>query len=411
MSRRGARLAVAVLFGLACILAAWQYMRVERVASAQQTAAASFERDARNLASAILEIRSAQQGYVAAGQGADYWMTRVEKDLGSLRARAEAMGVRAADPAASEQLAAASSALERFARLDTRARDYVRADQRLLASDLIYGEGFELTRSALGEIDGARARDASFRAAETRRLHVQLQVLAAGIAGLGLLFLLILAVGPGAAAKSTVPETQSSPASVLDLGLSATPAGRDDARVQDRIPDEIGSAIDASLESAAVAPTTVDLGAASEVCLDLARVADPEEIPGLLDRITRVLDARGIVLWMADPDGRELVPTVAHGYAASALARLGTIGRDSDNATAAAFRESRTHIVRGDALAEGAVVVPLVTAGGCIGVMAAEVRNQREQREEVRAVASMLAAQLATLIGVSPVAQREAKAN
>jgi CHASE3 domain sensor protein len=403
---------VAVLFGLACILAAWQYTRVERVASAQQTAAASFERDARNLASAILEIRSAQQGYVAAGQGADYWMTRVEKDLGSLRARAEAVGARAADPAATERLAAASSALERFARLDTRARDYVRADQRLLASDLIYGEGFELTRSALGEIEAARVRDASFRAAETRRLHVQLQVLAAGIAGLGLLFLLILAVAPGAAARSTVPETQSSPASVLDLALSATPAGTvADARVQDRIPDEIGSAIDASLESAAVAPTTVDLGAAAELCLDLARVADPEEIPGLLDRITRVLDARGIVLWMADPDGRELVPTVAHGYAASALARLGTIERDSDNATAAAFRESRTHIVRGDALVEGAVVVPLVTAGGCIGVMAAEVRNQREQQEEVRAVASMLAAQLATLIGVSPVAQREAKAN
>jgi hypothetical protein len=139
-------------------------------------------------------------------------------------------------------------------------------------------------------------------------------------------------------------------------------------------------------------------------------VSDTDEIPALLERITRVLDTRGIVLWMADPDGRELVPTVAHGYPAASLSRLGTIPRNADNATAAAFRESRLHTVKGDALANGAVAVPLITPGGCVGVMAAELRSEREQRADVRALASILAALLATLLGVAPVPQAQAKA-
>jgi hypothetical protein len=140
-------------------------------------------------------------------------------------------------------------------------------------------------------------------------------------------------------------------------------------------------------------------------------VSDTEQIPALLERAEQVLDARGIVLWIADPDGRELVPTVGHGFAPSSLARLGTIHRDSDNATAAAFREARVHVVKGGETSSGAVVAPLVTPAGCVGVMAAELRNGHEVQDEVRAVASILAAQLATLIGVGPVHQPQAKAN
>jgi GAF domain-containing protein len=91
---------------------------------------------------------------------------------------------------------------------------------------------------------------------------------------------------------------------------------------------------------------------------------------------------------------------------------VGTIRRDSDNATAAAFREARVHVVKGDVMTNGAIAVPLVTPGGCVGVMAAEVRHEREQTEETRALAAIVAAQLATLIGVSPpaVVQPQARA-
>jgi len=399
MGRRGARLTIAVLFALACGAAAWQYFRVERAQAAQAEAAATFERNARTLATAIVELRAAQQAYVAAGQGIDYWTTRVTGNLASLHARLDVLRQDAAAADAGAHIAAASTALDGFARLDGRARGYATADQRLLASDLIFGNGFEMTQSLAAEIEAARSAESSFRADAMRRLRARQQVLAGGVAGLGLLFLLILAFAPGP--PSRPHEAEPTTTRLLDLA-PATAA-----------PTTIGPALDEPVFAIdrAVAAPPIDLTGAAELCLDLARVSDTEQIPALLERITRVLDAKGIVLWIADPDGRELVPTVAHGYPASSLARLGTIQRDSDNATAAAFREARVHTVKGDMLGNGAVVAPLITPGGCVGVMAAEVRNEREQRDEVRAVASIVAAQLATLIGIPPVAQAHAKAN
>jgi hypothetical protein len=224
------------------------------------------------------------------------------------------------------------------------------------------------------------------------RLRAEQQLLAAGVSGLAMIFLLILALAVPPPQRPNAAELV--PARVNEIAPPAEPQTILAPRQVDPSPNVV-----------------VNLPAAADLCVDLARVSDTEQMPALLDRMTQVLEARGIVLWIADPDGRELVPTVAHGYPAASIGRLGTIQRDADNATAAAFRESRVHTVKGDSETNGAVVAPLVTAGGCIGVMAAEVRNQREQRDEVRAVASILAAQLATLIGVAPVAQPHAKAN
>jgi GAF domain-containing protein len=78
---------------------------------------------------------------------------------------------------------------------------------------------------------------------------------------------------------------------------------------------------------------------------------------------------------------------------------------DADNATAASFRSAQTRIVHGSDLASGAVVVPLMTSSGCVGVLAVELRQSGEQRESVRALATILAAQLATLVGFAPLAK------
>ena len=52
-----------------------------------------------------------------------------------------------------------------------------------------------------------------------------------------------------------------------------------------------------------------------------------------------------------------------------------------------------------DPISDGAIAAPLVTPAGCIGVMAAEVRNAREKRDDTLAAAAIVAAQLATLVG------------
>jgi hypothetical protein len=47
------------------------------------------------------------------------------------------------------------------------------------------------------------------------------------------------------------------------------------------------------------------------------------------------------------------------------------------------------------------VVAPLLTPTGCAGVLALELRNKAERREDVRAAVTILAAQVSTLVGAS----------
>jgi hypothetical protein len=100
-----------------------------------------------------------------------------------------------------------------------------------------------------------------------------------------------------------------------------------------------------------------------------------------------------------------LRPALAHGYSDEVLARLPRVRRDTDNATAASFRSAQPRIVDGSALATGAVVVPLLTPTGCVGVLAVELHPGGEQRESVTALATILAAQLATFVGMAPLAE------
>ena len=136
---------------------------------------------------------------------------------------------------------------------------------------------------------------------------------------------------------------------------------------------------------------------------------DIQALPAILERTAAVLDAPGIVLWIADPDGRELSPIITHGYSPQLVSRLGTILRDAENVTAAAFRTSLLQTVDADAVSNGAIAAPLVTPAGCVGVMAAEVRHGGERDSAKLAAATIVAAQLATLVG-PPSTRAQAKA-
>ncbi len=125
----------------------------------------------------------------------------------------------------------------------------------------------------------------------------------------------------------------------------------------------------------------------------------------LLRRAAGILDAVGLIVWAWDAQGTELVPALAHGYSDNVLAQLPRVPRDADNATAAAFRSTQTCIVNGSETARGAVVVPLMTSEGCVGVFAVELQRGGEQRESVRALATIFAAQLATLVGTPRLSQ------
>ena len=120
-----------------------------------------------------------------------------------------------------------------------------------------------------------------------------------------------------------------------------------------------------------------------------------------LEEAARILQAVGLIVWVWDPQTTRLKPALAHGYSDKVLAQLPRVERDTDNATAAAFRLAQTCVVNSGDLASGALVVPLMTPTGCVGVLAIELRHRSEQRESVRALATVFAAQLATLIGAA----------
>ena len=142
----------------------------------------------------------------------------------------------------------------------------------------------------------------------------------------------------------------------------------------------------------------LDLPAVADLCTRFGLVDDANDLTPLIQQAASILDAVGLIVWVWNSPMNELLPVVAHGYSEKILAQLPRLGPDTNNATAAAFRAAETRVVSSSDLANGALAVPLMRTGGCAGVFAIELQHHREQNELVRAVATILAAQLATLL-------------
>ena len=179
----------------------------------------------------------------------------------------------------------------------------------------------------------------------------------------------------------------------LTLSSLAPPGTRPPATVDETV---LASPPTRRVAAAARPPTSL----ASRPCASTSRASSTRARCRRCSIARRsLLDASGIILWIADPDGRELNPIFAQGYPQQLVNRLGTISRDAENATAAAFRTSLLQTVMADEISGGAIAAPLVTPGGCVGVMAAEVRHDSERQDAKLAAATIVAAQLATLVG------------
>lgn len=386
------RWTLAGLFVAVLVAEAYFLWTGESAARSASISARVFDQRAEALVRAVMELRMAQQAYVAAGQGDEFWGSKVSAQIESMREGLAALGAQASSPQAQAQVDEARSALGDFERMDARAREYARGNQRLLASDLIFSDGLDKTEGMLQATQEARTLEAQGHDAFVRTTR-QREALVAGVAtGVALLMLLLLVPIPrGATAGVVINEPVSTSAVAGSLML------RDVARESQR--SEIGSALAIREANSTATRDLVDLGEMASLCSALARIVDTRALPAMLERTASVLDANGVVLWIADPDGRELNPIVTHGYPAQLVTSLGTIPRDAENATAAAFRTALLQTVKADAVSSGAIAAPLVTPAGCVGVMAAEVRHGGEKQDAKLAAAAIVAAQLATLVG------------
>ena len=142
----------------------------------------------------------------------------------------------------------------------------------------------------------------------------------------------------------------------------------------------------------------VDLLAAAKVCTELGRVAHASQVGPLLGEAARILDARGLIVWVWDAIAAELRPALVHGYTDRVRAQLPCVKRDADNVTAAAFRLAQPMAMNGRSDGSGALAVPLLTPAACAGVLAIELPHGAEELGSVRAVATFFAAMLAQLV-------------
>lgn len=382
MKNLAVRVTLLGLFVVAAGVAAYLIREGQSRARVETRAARTFDVAAIDAQRQVMEVRAAQPAYLAPGQSDDYWGTKVTSTASALRNALNALRSASSSPQAQSALDSAVSTLDDFVQMDGRARGYLRTGQQLLASDLIFADSLEMTGGLLGQIEQARTAESQARQAAAAAIRRGELIAAASAAAVGLL--VMIALTPGTAPRLEEPD-DSVPAASRH---SAEPLGLD-------------LRIDMPNRGVQTTPpqVRVDLDAVASVCSDLSRLTDTHALPAILERTAGVLDAPGVILWIADPDGRELSPIVTQGYSPHLVARLGTIGRDAENATASAFRTSLLQTVDADSVSNGAIAAPLVTPAGCIGVMAAEVRNKGEKDSAKLAAATIVAAQLATLVG------------
>jgi hypothetical protein len=317
------------------------------------------------------------------------------------------MATRSSSDTTRASVQSAAAGLEQFRTLDRRARQFVDNDQRLLASDVIFTESARPLGQAADHIADAGETERAAATADISALRSRQLYAALGAAAVLLLVVLLLVpvpeadvdvltamraltesapVRPPVAAAGVPPKPRPEPVVYADADSSAR-----------LLPRPAPPPAAAAPPPAPVLPS-VNLAQASQVCADLARVVDASGVTGILARAADVLDARGVIVWVADTAGTALYPMFAHGYPSSVLLRLGSLPADADNATASAWRSGDLVALPAESGKRGALVTPIVTADRCVGVLAAELQNGGEMREDVRALATIFSAQLATVV-------------
>jgi hypothetical protein len=349
--------------------------------TAQRAAADTLRDRARTLAAILSDVRAGQAAYVAQGQSGAFWMSHVTQLMPNLEQETFEFGAALRAPAAQTAFEPAAAAIENFQKLDNRVQDHVRDGNPLLAADLIFSDGLEATGTARTQINAALAAELKLRQSELAELRANQLTVMEGTAGGVLLVILLLGL-TGADGRTRQPDTAEQLRSLM-------------ARQPVQPPKPLPPPVKPS-----------NLNTAAALCSDLARVLEPNQLPRLLERTAKIIDASGMIVWTADSTGRELRPVISFGYTDSVMARMRSISRDAANAVAAAYRSSAMRTVNADGTASGALVLPLVTSEGCIGVLSAEMKGGSERDESSQALATIFAAQLATLVAAPAPAQK-----
>ena len=392
MRSRGVRLIFCVLalvaIGSAAVFINFSEQQIARSRGAER----AFSTAVRDLISAISDLRMSQAAYVATGQDVAFWAPKAADAAQSVNDSVTLLRSSATTEAARTALDAASAKASEFTAIDGRARDSLEQGTPATAGDIILSDGGETEISLLRHIETARAAEQNAAGLAERTGRKREALAAAVAAAIALLTIVLL-----------TPRTQAATSPVGQAAASAdtpAPAAGEEARQ--------GGAPENLLSYTSVRSVGASFRAVSKLCTDFGRVSDVDELKSLLGHAAGLMDANGLIVWVRTPDGSELQPAVAHGYTQEMLARMPTLRRSSDNAAAAAFRSGKLQIVLAhEGSASGAIVAPMLSSRGCVGVMSAETQRGAETSESLQAMAAIFAAQLAGILQVTPEDQEE----
>jgi hypothetical protein len=359
-------------------------IRSEQQIAERASSLRAFDRHAREASDALAEARVAQHGYVAAGQGEAFWMSKVTASTEAVNAALAALS-QAPTQGGRTAIAEATESAAEFVDIDKRVRDYLRSEQPLMAADVIFTEGSDAAATAGRQVETARlAEHQAFDrdAADLRRQEAI--TIAAATAVLVLVVLLLIPVRRAPAVEDSLDATRPN-YSIAPFSMAPAAAA----------PAETAS------------PTTGALfRSAADLATDFGRVRDLEELARILGRAADLLDASGLMVWIGTTSGGDLHPVLAHGYSSQMLARMPPVARSADNAAASAYRSGTLQIVLSrPGVSGGAVVAPILSADGCIGALSAEIRGGGETSELVQALATIFASHLAGVLAISPAAE------
>jgi len=372
------RLTTGAAAWIAIAVAALLLVRSEQHIARQTDALRAFDQRARDAATAIGDARAAQEAYVAAGQGIEFWMPKAAARAEAASAALAALQSSAGPTAAAAVEQAAQAAAE-FGSVDKRVREYLRSGQQLMAGDVIFTEGIETAAAAARQIEAAR--HAERQAYDADVAFVRRQEAATLVTGSAVVALVVLMLVPAARRRAGEPLETSLSLNTVESAPSPPPTS---------------AAADA-------------IKAAAALATDVGRVRDLDELTRVLGRAADLMDASGVMVWMGPPAGAELRPVLAHGYKPEMIARIPPVARSADNAAAAAYRSGTLQIVLSrPGVSPGAIVAPILAAAGCVGALSAEIRHGGETSETTQALAAIFAAQLANVVATPADVERRA---
>jgi hypothetical protein len=382
---------VGVLLGLIVVVALFtlfQDFRFDALLARERASALAVDRDLGSIVQSLSELRAAQAGYVATGQAPAAWMTRATEAFEKVTRSIDLRRAVAPNPDTRAKYDLAIQAIANLAAVDGRARASIAQEDRLHAADLIFIDAQQSTDAALAQLGWARTFEEQ---AAIQRLNRWAMVRLA-LNGLALVLITIIALYFGRASSILAAAPEPTMAQMLrELPPAVKGAG------SAPVPQPLTAIVETPSPNAAI-PRPVSLSAAAELCVDLARILDGRDVQALLERTAILLDAKGLMIWLVDTGGAILRPSMCHGYPDKVLSRLRPLQIDGDNVTSLAFRSMQAQTLSGNTPTDaGAIAVPLITATGCVGVLAAEIRPGKPH-PDLLSVARIVAAQFATLV-------------